>query len=72
MTENDELIRQDVSLIFEVVKNKLEAFFLKEKAKGRLAKKANDLPSRPGVEQAYTNPLPSKAAPARQRIVSGA
>ena len=42
VTENDELIRQDVSLIFEVVKNKLEAFFVKEKAKGRLAKKANE------------------------------
>ena len=42
VTENDELIRQDVSLIFEVVKNKLAAFFVKEKAKGRLAKKANE------------------------------
>jgi len=41
-TENDELIRQDVSLIFEVVKNKLAVFFMKEKAKGRLAKKANE------------------------------
>jgi AcrR family transcriptional regulator len=34
LTENDELIRQDLSLIFEVVKNKLAAFFIKEKAKG--------------------------------------
>jgi len=34
VTENDELIRQDLSLIFEIVKNKLAAFFLKEKAKG--------------------------------------
>lgn len=42
VTENDELVRQDVSLIFEVVKNKLAAFFLKEKAQGRLAKKANE------------------------------
>jgi len=42
VTENDELIRQDVSLIFEVVKNKLAAFFMKEKAKGRLVKKANE------------------------------
>jgi len=42
VTESDELIRQDVSLIFEVVKNKLAAFFIKEKAKGRLAKKANE------------------------------
>jgi AcrR family transcriptional regulator len=42
VTENDELIRQDVSLIFEVVKNKLAAFFIKEKAKGRLAKRAHE------------------------------
>jgi TetR/AcrR family transcriptional regulator, transcriptional repressor for nem operon len=41
-TENDELIRQDVSLIFEVVKNKLAAFFLKQKARGRLVKKVNE------------------------------
>lgn len=41
VTENDELIRQDVSLIFEVVKGKLAAFFVKEKAKGRLANKAD-------------------------------
>ena len=42
MTQNDELIRQDVSLIFEVVKNKLAAFFLKEKARGRLSKGASE------------------------------
>jgi TetR/AcrR family transcriptional repressor of nem operon len=42
VTENDELTRQDLSLIFEVVKNKLAAFFIKEKARGRLAKKANE------------------------------
>jgi TetR/AcrR family transcriptional regulator, transcriptional repressor for nem operon len=42
VTENDELIRQDVSLIFEVVRNKLAAFFIREKAKGRLAKRANE------------------------------
>jgi TetR/AcrR family transcriptional regulator, transcriptional repressor for nem operon len=41
-TENDELIRQDVSLIFEVIKNKLAAFFMKEKARGRLVKKAHE------------------------------
>src|SRR5215510_10474665 len=40
VTENDELIRQDLSLIFEVVKNKLAAFFIKEKAKGRLSRGA--------------------------------
>ena len=34
VTENDELIRQDLNLIFEVVKGKLAAFFIKEKAKG--------------------------------------
>jgi TetR/AcrR family transcriptional repressor of nem operon len=36
VTENDELIRQDLNLIFEVAKNKLAAFFIKEKAAGRL------------------------------------
>ena len=41
VTENDELIRQDLSLIFEVIKSKLAAFFLKEKAKGKLARRAN-------------------------------
>lgn len=41
VSENDELIRQDVSLIFEVVKNKLAVFFLKEQAKGRLARRAD-------------------------------
>src|SRR5437016_4721102 len=41
VTANDELVRQDVSLLFEVVRNKLAAFFLKEKARGRLAKRAD-------------------------------
>ena len=41
VTENDELIRQDLSLIFEVIKSKLAAFFLREKAKGKLAKHAD-------------------------------
>lgn len=36
VTENDELIRQDFSLIFEVVKNKLSSFFISEKARGSL------------------------------------
>ena len=40
VTENDELVRQDLSLIFEVVKNKLAAFFVGQKAKGKLAKQA--------------------------------
>jgi TetR/AcrR family transcriptional regulator, transcriptional repressor for nem operon len=42
VTENDELIRQDLSLIFELVKNKLAVFFIKEKAKGRLFKDADE------------------------------
>ena len=42
VTENDELIRQDLSLIFEVVKNKLAAFFIRERAKGRLSEDANE------------------------------
>ncbi|HKV61213.1 MAG TPA: TetR/AcrR family transcriptional regulator [Candidatus Acidoferrum sp.] len=41
VTDSDELIRQDLSLIFEVIKNKMAAFFVSEKAKGRLAKQAN-------------------------------
>jgi AcrR family transcriptional regulator len=42
VTENDELIRQDLVLLFEIVRSKLTTFFVKEKAKGRLAKKANE------------------------------
>jgi TetR/AcrR family transcriptional regulator, transcriptional repressor for nem operon len=38
VTENDELVRQDLSLIFEVMKNKLAAFFLQEKSRGKLMK----------------------------------
>jgi len=38
VTENDELVRQDLSLIFEVMKTKLAAFFLPEKSQGRLMK----------------------------------
>ena len=38
VTENDELIRQDLSLIFELVRAKLAAFFIREKAKKRLLK----------------------------------
>src|SRR5262249_51181499 len=36
VTDNDELIRQDLSLIFEVIKAKIAAFFVREKAGGRL------------------------------------
>jgi AcrR family transcriptional regulator len=42
VTANDELIRQDLNLIFEVIKHKLAAFFIKEKAKGRLSSNANE------------------------------
>lgn len=41
ITENDELIRQDVNLIFEAVKNKLAAFFIGEKARGALSRDAD-------------------------------
>jgi TetR/AcrR family transcriptional repressor of nem operon len=34
VTENDALIRQDLSLIFEIVNNKLARFFVKEKSEG--------------------------------------
>jgi TetR/AcrR family transcriptional regulator, transcriptional repressor for nem operon len=36
VTENNELIRQDLSLIFEVIRTKLAAFLIREKAAGRL------------------------------------
>src|SRR5258708_16882176 len=42
VTENDELIRQDLSLIFEVIKNKLAAFFINKKAQARLSENANE------------------------------
>ncbi len=42
LTENDGLIRQDLNLLFEIMKNKLATFFVKEKAKGRLSKDANE------------------------------
>jgi TetR/AcrR family transcriptional regulator, transcriptional repressor for nem operon len=41
ITDNDELVRQDLSLIFEVIRNKLASFFIKEKARGRLIAEAN-------------------------------
>ena len=43
VTEHDELIRQDVSLIFEVIKNKLAAFFIREKAMGQLLDDVDEL-----------------------------
>lgn len=42
VTETDELIRQDLNLIFEVVKNKIAAFFVQEKSRGRLKKAAKE------------------------------
>ena len=42
VAENDELIRQDLNLIFEVVGDKLAAFFIREKAQGRLAEDASE------------------------------
>src|SRR6516225_9804885 len=40
--EGDELVRQDLSLIFEVMKSRLTAFFVREKAKSRLSKDAKE------------------------------
>jgi AcrR family transcriptional regulator len=42
LTENDELIRQDLNLIFEVVGDKLAAFFIREKAQGHLSQGASE------------------------------
>lgn len=42
LRDGDELIRQDLSLIFEVVKTKLASFFIREKAKSRLSKRAKE------------------------------
>jgi AcrR family transcriptional regulator len=42
ITENDELVRQDLSLIFEVIRNKLASFFIKERAIGRLREEARE------------------------------
>jgi TetR/AcrR family transcriptional regulator, transcriptional repressor for nem operon len=42
LTEEDELIRQDVNLIIELIKYKLATFFIREKAKGHLRKDADE------------------------------
>ena len=42
VTENDELVRQDLALIFEVIRNRLAAFFIKEKARGRLVEQPRE------------------------------
>jgi len=41
VTPNDELIRQDLQRIFGLVKAKLATFFLREKAEGRLTRRAD-------------------------------
>jgi|SRR5215469_1586263 len=41
VTESDELVRQDLNLIFEVIKSNLAAFFVREKTKGKLVRQAN-------------------------------
>ncbi len=42
VTEKDELVRQDLNLIFEIMKANLAAFFIREKATGRLSKEADE------------------------------
>jgi AcrR family transcriptional regulator len=42
VTEKDELIRQDLSHLFEIIKNKLRAFFIRETAQGRLTADADE------------------------------
>ena len=43
ITEHDELTRRDLELLFEVVRNKLVAFFLSEKVRGRIRPSANEV-----------------------------
>ena len=42
VTEKDELVRQDLSHLFEIVKNLLRAFFVREKTERRLTADANE------------------------------
>jgi len=42
VTVNDELIRRDLELLFEVVRNKLAGFFLRERTRGRLGPGADE------------------------------
>jgi AcrR family transcriptional regulator len=42
VTDRDELIRQDLSHLFEIVKNKVRAFLIREKARGRLVADADE------------------------------
>jgi TetR/AcrR family transcriptional regulator, transcriptional repressor for nem operon len=41
VSEKDELIRQDLSHLFEIIKNKLRAFFISEEAQGKLTADAD-------------------------------
>jgi AcrR family transcriptional regulator len=41
VSEKDELIRQDLSHLFEVIKNKLRVFFIAEQAQGKLTNDAD-------------------------------
>ncbi len=41
LTENDVLVQRDLDLIVEVIHNKLATFFIREKARGLLAKNAD-------------------------------
>jgi AcrR family transcriptional regulator len=43
VTERDELIRIDLTRIFDTVKNKIAAFFIREKAQGRLNSVADEM-----------------------------
>src|SRR5262249_7662107 len=42
VTEGDELIRQDLSHLFEIVKNKLRVFFIREKAQRGITASADE------------------------------
>ena len=42
ITDDDALVQQDLSLIVETIRNKLAAFFVKEKALGRLSEGADE------------------------------
>src|SRR5262245_7431463 len=42
ITPDDELVRQDLGLIFEVMRGKLAGFFIREKAAGRLSPAARE------------------------------
>jgi TetR/AcrR family transcriptional regulator, transcriptional repressor for nem operon len=41
VSEKDELVRQDLSHLFEIIKNKLRAFFISEQAQGKLTATAD-------------------------------